>query len=71
VGLGYDELAKLIPGCIHIRISGYGHTGPFCRERPGYGGICEAVSGIRHIHRPPDRHAGRIATSTTDYITGL
>jgi crotonobetainyl-CoA:carnitine CoA-transferase CaiB-like acyl-CoA transferase len=53
-----------------IRISGYGQTGPY-RERPGYGVICEAVSGLRHITGDPDRPPGRIATSTTDYITGL
>ena len=69
-GLGYDELAKLNPGLIMIRISGYGQTGPY-RERPGYGVICEAVSGLRHITGDADRPPGRIATSTTDYITGL
>ena len=37
----------------------------------GYGVICEAVSGIRHITGDADRPPGRIATSTTDYITGL
>ena len=69
-GLGYDELAAINPGLIMIRISGYGQTGPY-RERPGYGVICEAVSGLRHITGDPDRPPGRIATSTTDYITGL
>jgi len=69
-GLGYDALAKLNAGLIMIRISGYGQTGPY-RERPGYGVICEAVSGLRHITGDPDRPPGRIATSTTDYITGL
>ncbi len=69
-GLGYDELAHDNPGLIMIRISGYGQTGPY-RERPGYGVICEAVSGLRHITGDPDRPPGRIATSTTDYITGL
>jgi len=69
-GLGYDDLARMNPGLIMIRISGYGQTGPY-RERPGYGVICEAVSGLRHITGDPDRPPGRIATSTTDYITGL
>ncbi len=69
-GLGYDELARDNPGLIMIRISGYGQTGPY-RARPGYGVICEAVSGLRHITGDPDRPPGRIATSTTDYITGL
>src|SRR3989304_3814189 len=69
-GLGYDELARINPGLIMIRISGYGQTGPY-RERPGYGVICEAVSGLRHMTGDPDRPPGRIATSTTDYITAL
>jgi crotonobetainyl-CoA:carnitine CoA-transferase CaiB-like acyl-CoA transferase len=69
-GLGYEALSALNPALIMIRISGYGQTGPY-RERPGYGVICEAVSGLRHITGDPDRPPGRIATSTTDYITGL
>ena len=69
-GLGYEALSELNPGLIMVRISGYGQTGPY-RERPGYGVICEAVSGLRHITGDPDRPPGRIATSTTDYITGL
>ena len=69
-GLGYDALAALNPGLIMIRISGYGQTGPYS-QRPGYGVICEAVSGLRHLTGDPDRPPGRIATSTTDYITGL
>ena len=69
-GLGYEALSALNPKLIMIRISGYGQTGPY-RERPGYGVICEAFSGIRHITGDPDRPPGRIATSTTDYITGL
>ena len=69
-GLGYAALVKINPSLIMVRISGYGQTGPY-RERPGYGVICEAVSGIRHITGDPDRPPGRIATSTTDYITGL
>ena len=69
-GLGYDELAALNPRLIMVRISGYGQSGPY-KARPGYGVICEAVSGLRHLTGDPDRPPGRIATSTTDYITGL
>lgn len=69
-GLGYDALSQINPGLIMIRISGYGQTGPYS-QRPGYGVICEAVSGLRHLTGDPDRPPGRIATSTTDYITGL
>ncbi len=69
-GLGYDALSALNPGIIMVRISGYGQDGPYS-QRPGYGVICEAVSGLRHLTGDPDRPPGRIATSTTDYITGL
>ena len=69
-GLGYADLSAVNAGLIMIRISGYGQTGPY-RERPGYGVICEAVSGLRHITGDADRPPGRIATATTDYITGL
>ena len=69
-GLGYEALSRGNPGLIMVRISGYGQTGPYS-QRPGYGVICEAVSGLRHLTGDPDRPPGRIATSTTDYITGL
>lgn len=69
-GLAYERLSRLNPKLIMIRISGYGQTGPYS-QRPGYGVICEAVSGLRHLTGDPDRPPGRIATSMTDYITGL
>jgi crotonobetainyl-CoA:carnitine CoA-transferase CaiB-like acyl-CoA transferase len=69
-GLGYDALSALNPGLIMVRISGYGQTGPYT-QRAGYGVICEALSGLRHLTGDPDRPPGRIATSMTDYITGL
>lgn len=69
-GLGYDALSHLNPGLILVRISGYGQSGPY-RERPGYGAICESVSGLRHLTGDPDRPPSRTASSLTDYITGL
>lgn len=69
-GLGYEDMSKINPGIVFVRISGYGQTGPYS-QRPGYGVICEAVSGLRHLTGDPDRPPGRMATSTTDYITGL
>ncbi|HET8610850.1 MAG TPA: CaiB/BaiF CoA-transferase family protein [Burkholderiales bacterium] len=69
-GLGYDALSTTNPGLIMVRISGYGQTGPYS-SWPGYGVICEAVSGLRHLTGDADRPPGRVATSMTDYITGL
>lgn len=69
-GLGHDELSKSNPGIIMVRISGYGQDGPYS-QRPGYGVVCEAFSGIREVTGDPDRPPARVAVSMTDYITGL
>jgi crotonobetainyl-CoA:carnitine CoA-transferase CaiB-like acyl-CoA transferase len=69
-GLGYEDLQRVRPDLIMVRISGFGQSGPY-RERAGYGIIGEAVSGLRHINGDPDRPPARNATPLTDYITGL
>ncbi len=69
-GLGYDALAKLRPGLVMTRISGYGQSGPY-KDRPGYGVIGEAMSGLRHMIGEPDRPPARAAVPLTDYITAL
>ncbi len=69
-GLGYEELSAVNPGLILVRISGYGQDGPYS-QRPGYGVVCEAFSGIREVTGDPDRPPARVAVSMTDYITGL
>jgi crotonobetainyl-CoA:carnitine CoA-transferase CaiB-like acyl-CoA transferase len=69
-GLGYDDLSRLNPGLVMVRISGYGQSGPN-RLRPGYGAIAEAVSGLRHVTGDPDRPPARTAVSLGDCVTGL
>ena len=69
-GLGYDALSQINPGLIMVRISGYGQSGPYS-QRPGYGVIAEAMSGLRHITGDPDRPPARVGVQLTDYITGL
>jgi crotonobetainyl-CoA:carnitine CoA-transferase CaiB-like acyl-CoA transferase len=69
-GLGYEDLARLRPGLVMTRISGYGQTGPY-KDRPGYGVIGEAMSGLRHMIGEPDRPPARAAVPLTDYITAL
>ncbi|QHE85766.1 CaiB/BaiF CoA transferase family protein [Hydrogenophaga sp. BPS33] len=68
LGLGYDDLSKVNPGLVMVRISGYGQDGPYA-ARPGYGAICEAVGGVRHMTGDPDRPPARVALATTDYLT--
>jgi crotonobetainyl-CoA:carnitine CoA-transferase CaiB-like acyl-CoA transferase len=70
LGLGYDTLSQRNPGLVMVRISGYGQTGPYA-DRPGYGAICEAVGGVRHLTGDPDRPPARVALATTDYLSSV
>lgn len=69
-GLGWDDLSKINPRLVMVRISGFGQDGPYS-QRPGYGVVCEAVSGLRHLTGDPDRAPSRVGVSMTDYIAGL
>lgn len=69
-GLGWDELSRTNPRLVMVRISGFGQDGPYS-QRPGYGVVCEAVSGLRHLTGDPDRAPARVGVSMTDYIAGL
>lgn len=69
-GLGWEQLSQVNSRLVMVRISGYGQDGPYAK-RPGYGVICEAVSGMRYLTGDPDRPPSRVAVSLTDYITGL
>jgi len=68
--LGYDTLSAINPGLILVRVSGYGQSGPYS-QRPGYGVVCEAVGGLRHVTGDPDRPPARANIALTDCITGL
>jgi crotonobetainyl-CoA:carnitine CoA-transferase CaiB-like acyl-CoA transferase len=47
-GLGYEELKKLNPGAILVRISAYGQDGPM-RTQPGFARIAHAFSGLTYL----------------------
>jgi crotonobetainyl-CoA:carnitine CoA-transferase CaiB-like acyl-CoA transferase len=70
LGFGYEVLSQANPGLVMVRISGYGQSGPYA-QRPGYGAICEAVGGVRHLTGDPDRPPARVALATTDYLTSV
>ena len=68
--LGYDELARANSGLVMVRISAFGQTGP-SRERPGFGRIAGAVSGVSYISGYPDRPPVSPGTPTIpDYLAG-
>ena len=68
-GLGYEELRKINPGIIMIRVSGYGQTGPYSK-RPGYASVGEAMGGIRYLMGDPDRKPSRAGISLGDSLAG-
>jgi crotonobetainyl-CoA:carnitine CoA-transferase CaiB-like acyl-CoA transferase len=70
LGLGEAVLRERNPRLVTVRISGYGQTGPY-RDLPGYGAICEAIGGVRHMTGDPDRPPARVALATTDYLTAV
>jgi formyl-CoA transferase len=69
-GLGPDVLQTLNPGLIMLRISGYGQTGPY-RDRPGFGVVAEAMSGLRHLTAEPGRVPVRVGVSIGDTLASL
>ncbi len=66
-GLSYDELSKINPGLIMIRVSGYGQTGPYSK-RAGYAAIGEAMGGMRYLCGEPDRQPSRTGLSIGDTL---
>src|SRR5581483_5334391 len=68
--LGYEDLCKLRRDLIMTRISGFGQSGPMT-QRPGYGVIGEAMSGLREMIGEPDRPPSRVGLPLTDYITAV
>jgi formyl-CoA transferase len=69
-GLGPDALLKLNPRLIMLRISGYGQSGPY-RDRPGFGMVAEAMSGLRHLSGEPGRVPVRVGVSIGDTLAAL
>lgn len=69
-GLGWDDLSRINPGLILVRISGYGQNGPY-RDRPGFAAIAEAVGGLRYVTGHPDRAPVRVGISLGDTLAAL
>lgn len=68
-GLGYEELAKINPGLIMIRVSGYGQTGPYS-HKAGYAAIGEAMGGLRYVVGDPANPPSRTGISLGDTLAG-
>ena len=65
--LGYEELSKINPRIIMVRVTGFGQTGPYAPQA-GYGSIGEAMGGLRYIIGEPDRPPSRAGISIGDAL---
>jgi formyl-CoA transferase len=69
-GIGPDVLRQENPSLVIVRLSGFGQSGPY-RDRAGFGGVAEAMGGLRGITGYPDRPPTRVGISIGDTLAGL
>ena len=67
---GPEALLTLNPRLIMLRIIGYGQSGPY-RDKPGFGVVAEAMSGLRHLTAEPGRVPVRVGVSIGDTLASL
>jgi len=65
--LSYEELKKINPGLIMIRVSGFGQTGPYSR-RAGFGAVGESMGGLRYVCGDPSTPPSRMGISIGDSL---
>ena len=66
-GCGYEDLAKINPRLIMIRVSGFGQTGPYAKQA-GFGAIGEAMGGLRYVCGDPSTPPSRMGISIGDSL---
>jgi crotonobetainyl-CoA:carnitine CoA-transferase CaiB-like acyl-CoA transferase len=69
-GLGYEELSRVNPGLVLVRISGFGQTGPYA-SRPGFGTLIEAMSGFAAMTGEADQPPVLPPFGLADGIAGI
>jgi crotonobetainyl-CoA:carnitine CoA-transferase CaiB-like acyl-CoA transferase len=69
-GLGWDDLSRVNPSLVMVRVSGYGQTGPY-KDRPGFAAIAESFGGLRYLTGYPDRPPVRVGVSIGDTLASL
>ncbi len=68
-GLGLDEMKKVNPRIILVRISGYGQTGP-SKDKAGFGTPAAAYAGYTYMQGFGDRPPISPPISLADYLAG-
>lgn len=68
--IGFEDLKKMNPRLILVRISGFGQDGPY-RNKTGFGSVGESMGGIRYLTGYPDRPPTRVGISLGDSLAGM
>ncbi len=68
--LGYEQLSKINPKLIMVRVTGFGQTGPYS-SRAGYGSIGEAMGGLRYVVGDPSTQPSRMGISIGDELAAI
>lgn len=69
-GLGPEDLWKINPALIIVRVSGYGQTGPYA-HKPGFGTMVEALSGFAAMTGFEDKPPLLPPMALADMIAGI
>ena len=70
MGLSPDDLWKLNPRLVIVRISGYGQSGPY-KDRPGFGSVVESLTGFAARNGFPDREPVLPPFALADSVAAL
>ena len=65
--LGWEELSRINPGLILVRVTGFGQTGPYSSQ-PGFGAVGEAMGGLRYVVGDPSTPPSRMGISIGDSL---
>jgi formyl-CoA transferase len=68
--LGYDELSRINPRLVLVRVTGFGQSGPYS-SRAGYGAIGEAMGGMRYVVGDPSTPPSRMGISIGDELAAV
>lgn len=70
-GLGWNDLKRVKPDLVLVRISGYGQTGPL-KDRPGFGRIGNAFGGLSFLAGETNGKPLTPGSATLpDYLAGI
>lgn len=69
-GFGPEDVARLNPKLVFVRISGFGQTGPYA-EQPGFGSLIEAMSGFAAKNGFADRPPTLPNFALADMVSGI